>query len=351
MNNNLTSENNNNDFLGEDLDKDQVILSPGQMVMKRFIRNKLAVVGIIILVFMALFCFLGPLFTEYNQTSLFYLVRITDETTGEVTEFEINGKELNAVRQQYKDQKPFILANMRSAPNSKHLLGTDNLGRDTFTRLMYGGRISLVIGFCVVIVEILIGVTLGGIAGYYGGKVDMVIMRLVEIFYAIPFIPLMLIISAVMIQMKISPNVKIYYIMLIMGLIYWAGVARMIRGQILSLREMEYMQAAEAAGIKPAQRIFKHLIPNVMPIIIIIGTMDLGGIILTESTMSYLGVGVPVTQASWGNMVSEVQQLQNALMLHWYMWVPPGLCILFTVLAFNFIGDGLRDAFDPKMKR
>ena len=344
-------ENKVNAFLGEDLEKDQVVLSPAQMVSKRFIRNKLAILGIIILVFMALFSFIGPLLIKYNDSTIFYNVKYTDPETNQEVEFEIDGRDLDATRKKYAGMDLKILSNVKAKPSPSHILGTDNLGRDNFTRLMHGGRVSLVIGFCVVVVELLIGVTLGGIAGYYGGKADMIIMRLVEIFYAIPFIPLMLIISAVMIQMDISPDTKIYYIMLIMGVIYWASVARTIRGQILSLREMEYMQAAEAAGIKPFKRIFKHLIPNVMPIIIIIATMDLGSVILMESTMSFLGVGVPATQASWGNMVSEVQALDGQLINYWYVWIPPGLCILFTVLAFNFIGDGLRDAFDPKMKR
>jgi len=138
--------------------------------------------------------------------------------------------------------------------------------------------------------------------------------------------------------------------MLVMGVLYWAGVARMVRGQILSLREMEFMQAAEATGIRVSRKIFKHLVPNVMPIIIIIATMDLGGIILTESVLSYLGVGISFPYASWGNMVYSVT---NSIILKNYLniWLPPGICILLTVLAFNFIGDGLRDAYDPKMKR
>lgn len=349
--NTSNKQNTANGFLGEDLEKNQVVISPSQMVTKRFIRNKLAVVGIIILIFMTFFSFLGPALIKYNDSTIFYNVEYTDPQTGQTVSFEIDGRELHNTRQKYKGMDLEILSNIKDIPSKAHLLGTDNLGRDNFTRLMYGGRVSLIIGFCVVIVELLIGVTLGGIAGYYGGKADMIIMRLVEMFYAIPFIPLMLIISAIMIQMNISPSTKIYYIMLIMGLIYWASVARTIRGQILSLREMEYMQAAEAAGIKPMKRIFKHLIPNVMPIIIIIATMDLGSVILMESTMSYLGVGVPATQASWGNMVSAVQSLDGQLINYWFVWIPPGICILFTVLAFNFIGDGLRDAFDPKMKR
>jgi len=238
----------------------------------------------------------------------------------------------------------------RAAPSKTHPLGTDQGGRDMLTRLMYGGRVSLLVGLCVVFVELLIGVTLGGLAGYYGGKVDMIIMRMVEIFYAIPFIPLMLIISSIMLQLRISPANKIYYIMFVMGILYWAGVARMIRGQILSLREMEYMQAAEAVGLRTSRKIFKHLIPNVMPLIIVMATMDLGGIILTESTMSFLGVGVAAPYASWGNMVSAVTS-STVMKNNPWIWIPPGICILVTVLAFNFVGDGLRDAFDPKMKR
>ena len=227
----------------DEIERSQVIMSPGQLVMRRFIRNKLAVAGIIVLVFMVLFSFVGPLFMPYDQGTMFYII-----DTGE----EIPGTLLN----QYKDNSPVL--NTKAGPSAAHLLGTDEMARDVFTRLMYGGRVSLLIGICVVVVELVIGVTLGGIAGYYGGIADMIILRLVEIFYAIPFIPLMLIISAVMIQFKISPSSKIYYIMIIMGVLYWAGVARMVRGQILSLREMEYMQAAAATGIRPSRRIFKR---------------------------------------------------------------------------------------------
>ena len=218
------------------------------------------------------------------------------------------------------------------------------------TRIMYGGRISLTVGIVVVFIELVIGVLLGGIAGYYGGVVDMIIMRMVEIFNSIPFIPLMLIIASVMFAASIPPQHKIYYIMAVMGILYWAGVARLVRGQILSLRELEYMQAAEATGIRTSRKILKHLIPNVMPTIILIATMDMGGVILTESVLSFLGVGVAFPYASWGNMVDVVNQsviLKNYINI----WLPPGICILLTVLAWNFIGDGMRDAFDPRMKR
>lgn len=318
----------------DELDEKRVFLTPGQMVMKRFFRNRLAVVGLIILVLMALFCFVGPLFSPYSETEIFYL----DKTTGEEIRMTDSARIVDAV------------LNTKALPSSAHWLGTNEMGQDMFTRLMYGGRISLLVGFVVVAVEMLVGVTLGGVAGYYGGKVDMVIMRLVEIFVSIPFIPLMLILSSLLISLKISPEYKIYYTMFVMGVIYWAGVARMIRGNILSLREMEYMQAAEATGIRTSRKIFKHLIPNVMPIIIVMATMDLGGVILMESTMSFLGIGVGQPYASWGNMVSSVN---DSVVMRSFMniWLPPGICILLTVLAFNFVGDGLRDAFDPKMKR
>ena len=318
----------------ETLEENQLFMTPGQIVARQFFRNKLAVFGLVVLIFMALFCFVGPLFSPYGETEIFYL----NPETGE----EVYMTDSQAVANS--------ILNAKAKPSLAHPLGTNESGHDVLTRLMYGGRISLMVGFVVVIVEMLLGVTMGGIAGYYGGKVDMVIMRLVEMFVSIPFIPLMLIISSLLISLKVSPQDKIYYTMFIMGIIYWAGVARMVRGQILSLREMEYMQAAEATGIRTSRKIFRHLVPNVMPVIIVMDTMDLGGVILMESTMSFLGIGVGMPYASWGNMVQSVND--NVIMRNFMnIWVPPGLCILLVVLAFNFVGDGLRDAFDPKMKR
>lgn len=329
--------------ISDEFERNQVILTPGQLVIKRFIRNRLAVLGLCIIAVMLVFSVIGPLFSPYDQGTLFYRYEVTNDS-GEKETVYIRSDELT------NELAKIAVLDTKSPPSSSHWLGTDKMGRDILTRLMYGGRVSLLIGICVVFFELLIGVTLGGIAGYYGGAVDMIIMRMVEIFYAIPFIPLMLIIASIMLQFKISPNVKIYYIMIIMGIIYWAGVARMIRGQILSLREMEYMQATEAMGLKTSRKIFRHLIPNVMPIIIVMATMDLGGIILTESTMSFLGVGTPETMASWGKMVGAITG-NESLVKYWFLWVPPSICILLTVLAFNFVGDGMRDAFDPKMKR
>lgn len=344
----------------EDYEANQVFMTPGQMVIRRFLRNKLAVVGLGALLFMALFCFVGPLFSPYTETELFYKTNTkVEEDIHYYKKMVFENEEGLTVSQYYnmttgelagKDEIKNIVLDVRATPSRQHWLGTTEMGQDMMTRLMYGGRVSLMVGFVVVIVELLVGVTLGGIAGYYGGKVDMLIMRLVEIFQSIPFIPLMLIISSILISFKISPRDKIYYTMFIMGIIFWAGVARMIRGSLLQVREMEYMLAAEATGIRPMKKIFKHMIPNIMPIIIVMATMDLGSIILMESTMSYLGIGVGVPYASWGNMVSAVN---STIVMRScpYLWVPPGICILITVMAFNFIGDGLRDAFDPRMKR
>ena len=215
---------------------------------------------------------------------------------------------------------------------------------------MYGGRISLIIGFACVFLELLIGIVLGGISGYYGKWVDMLIMRLVDIFYCIPDLPVILILTSVLYQMKVPAAYQIYLLMLAIGFLGWAGVARLIRGQILSLREQEFMLATEASGLKVRDRIFRHLIPNVVPQIIVTATLSIGGVILLESSLSFLGFGVRPPYASWGNMVGTVRN--TSIMVNQpFIWLPAGLCIFFTVMAFNFIGDGLRDAFDPKMKR
>jgi peptide/nickel transport system permease protein len=242
------------------------------------------------------------------------------------------------------------LIRIYSKPSKAHWLGTDANGMDILTRLMYGGRISLLIGFIVILIETALGVIFGGIAGYFGTWVDNLIMRIVDIFYCIPSLPLIIILGSIMDQMKIDPQVRIYIMMLVLGLLGWPGVARMVRGQILSLREQEFMTATEATGISVSRRIFKHLVPNVIPQLIVISTMGLGGIILTESTLSFLGLGVKFPFASWGNIISAVSTV-HVMTNYWFVWIPAGMCILFTVLAFNFIGDGLRDAFDPKMKR
>ena len=236
------------------------------------------------------------------------------------------------------------------APSKAHPLGTDTSGMDMLTRLMYGGRVSLVIGFIVVFIAAFLGVILGGISGYFGGWIDNLIMRVVDIFYCIPSTPLLIILGSAMDAMQVDPQIRMLYLMLILGFLSWPSIARLVRGQILSLREQEFMTATEACGISVSRRIFKHLIPNVIPQLIVTCTMSLGSTILTESTLSFLGLGVKFPFASWGNIINDVN---NAYVLTNYpfIWIPAGVCLLITVLGFNFVGDGLRDAFDPKMKR
>lgn len=237
-----------------------------------------------------------------------------------------------------------------SEPSAKHWLGTDKYGMDMLTRLMYGGRVSLLIGFIVVIIETAIGVIMGGIAGYFGGWVDGLIMRLVDVFYCLPSMPIIIILGAAMDAQRVDPTMRMVYLMLILGILGWAAMARIVRGQILTLREQEFMTATEATGIKVSSRIFKHLIPNVIPQLIVNCTMSLGGVIITEATLSFLGLGVKFPFASWGNIINDVNNT-FVLTTYWFIWIPAGVLLLLTVLAFNLVGDGLRDAFDPKMKR
>lgn len=237
-----------------------------------------------------------------------------------------------------------------SFPSAEHPLGTDGNGMDILTRLMYGGRISLRIGFLVVAISTSIGIVLGGVAGYFGKWVDMLIMRIVDVFNCIPSLPLIIILGSVMDQLRVAPEVRLNILMIILAVLGWPGIARMVRGQILSLREQEFMTATEATGIRVSKRIFKHLVPNIIPQLIVICTLSLGGVILTESVLSFLGVGVKFPFASWGNIINAVSNV-HVMSNYTFVWIPAGICILITVLGFNFIGDGLRDAFDPKAKR
>lgn len=271
-----------------------------------------------------------------------------------LSEVEFDGKTLEITRKNLEwliktSTKTFLIQQYKS-PSKEHLLGTDGNGMDILTRLMYGGRVSLMIGFIVVIIETFLGVILGGISGYFGGWVDNLIMRIVDVFNCIPSTPLIIILGAMMDAMRIDPQVRMIYLMVILGFLGWPGVARLVRGQILSLREQEFMTATEATGLSVYRRIFKHLVPNVIPQLIVICTMGLGSVILTESTLSFLGLGVKFPFASWGNIINAVSNVY-VMTNYWFVWIPAGFCILITVLGFNFVGDGLRDAFDPKMKR
>ena len=260
--------------------------------------------------------------------------------------------EYNAASHKYtiKQSRESRVYDTYASPSKDHWLGTDRNGMDMLTRLMYGGRVSLIIGFIVELIANLIGVIMGGISGYFGGWVDNLIMRIVDIFYCIPSMPILIILGAAMDAQLVDPKIRMLYLMLILGFLSWPGVARMIRGQILSLREQEFMTATEATGIRVSRRIFRHLVPNVIPLLIVSASMGIGSTIIMEATLSFLGLGVKFPFASWGNIINDVN---NTFVLtnYWFIWVPAGFLLLATVLAFNLVGDGLRDAFDPRMKR
>ena len=249
-----------------------------------------------------------------------------------------------------KTETPIEIIRLYEDPSPEHPLGLDNNGMDVMTRLMHGGRVSLLVGFIVIFLEVFIGIIIGGISGYFGDWVDTLLMRFIDLFNSIPFYPMVLIFGSVMDTLEVKPLVRIFLLMFILGLLGWTGVARVVRGQILSLREQDFMVATEATGIRTSRRIFKHLVPNVMPILIVQATAGLGGIIITEATLGFLGLGVKYPLASWGSIINVASDA-FIMTTYWFMWIPAGMLILLTVLGFNFVGDGLRDAYDPKMKR
>lgn len=249
-----------------------------------------------------------------------------------------------------KRETPTELIRIYEAPSTRHPLGLDNNGMDVITRLMYGGQVSLLVGFVVILIETSIGIVVGGISGYFGGWMDTVLMRVVDLVNSIPFLPMVLIFGSVMDTLEVPPRTRIFLLMMVLGLLGWPGVARVVRGQILSLREQDFMVATEATGIRTSRRIFRHLVPNVMPLLIVQATAGLGSIIITEATLGFLGLGVKYPLASWGSIINTASDAY-VMTNFWYMWIPAGGLILLTVLGFNFVGDGLRDAFDPKMKR
>lgn len=297
--------------------------------------------------------------TSGTFLSMDYKTAVTEAIAGQQTSFEyVNADgetEKHTIRMRgnnyivYTEQQTYLI-DMYAAPSAAHPLGTDDHGMDVLTRLMYGGRISLLVGFVVMLLENLLGIVIGGVSGYFGGWVDTLLMRFVDLFNSIPYYPMMIIAGAIMDAFQVPPYTRIFLLMAIMGIMGWTGVARVVRGQILSLREQDFMVATEATGIRVSRRIFKHLVPNVMPLLIVQATMGLGGIILTEATLSFLGLGIKYPLASWGSIINAASNIY-VMTNFWYIWIPAGLLIVLTVLGFNFVGDGLRDAFDPKMKR
>lgn len=223
-------------------------------------------------------------------------------------------------------------------PSRQHWLGTDELGRDVYARLLYGGRVSLTVGLVAVSIYMVIGVVLGAVAGYYGGAVDSAIMRLTDMVMIVPFFPLALTMAA-----ALRPSV--YNTMLVIGLLGWTGVCRLVRGEFLTLRSREYVEAARAVGAGDARIIFRHILPNALGPILVAATLGVGSAILSEAGLSFLGFGVQQPTPSWGNMLAAALSLRVLLREPW-IWLPPGLLIFVAILAVNFVGEGLREALD-----
>jgi peptide/nickel transport system permease protein len=294
--------------------------SPWKVIWRRYRKHKLALAGMVTITLIALACYLAPLYAPYDP-----------------------------VRDISRDENGMILRN--DPPSLQHLMGTDNVGRDVFTRLLYAGQISLTVAFIVTFFSTLIGVTVGAISGYYGGWVDEVIQRFVEFLITIPLLPLLLAFSALLRGLEIpglppewSSAVIITIILTFFG---WMSASILIRGMVLSLRNQEFTEAAKALGLGSLGIITRHMIPNSLAPIIVSATLGLGFVIIIESALSFLGFGIQPPIPTWGNMLNEYQN---------EMWTQPakvfypGLVIFVCVLAFNYVGDGLRDAMDPRLK-
>jgi peptide/nickel transport system permease protein len=279
-------------------------LSQRTLVWRRFRRHKLAMASLVVLLLIGLAVALAPVLTPYNFS------------------------------EQHLDQ-------ILQGPSAKHLLGTDQLGRDELTRLLYGGRVSLLVGLGVALVSAVVGTLAGAAAGYYGGHLDNAIMRLTDLFLSIPLLVLLIIASR-------ATGGHILDIVLVVSLALWMFLARIVRGLFLSLREKEFVEAARAIGSSDMRIIFRHMLPNALGVIIVNVTLTVAIAILTESLLSFLGFGIQPPTPTWGNMLEDGRSLMT--IAGWLVWFP-GLAILVTVLCVNFLGDGLRDALDPTQRR
>ena len=277
--------------------------SPAQMATRRFRRHRLAVLGALVLVVIVALAVLAPVLARYQPTHV----------------------DLYAVRQ---------------GPSSAHWFGTDASGRDVFSRLLYAGRVSLVVGVGAALVSVALGATLGALAGMARGAVDMVIMRLADIVLSFPTIVVIIVLAGIL-----GPSITI--LILAIAVTHWPPTCRVVQGVTLSLRDREYLHAARAGGARTWWLIRTHVLPASLPPVIVSATLAVAQAILLEATLSFLGLGVQPPQASWGNMLTDAQNLTLIQTMPW-LWLPPGIAIAMTVLAVNFVGDGLRDAFDPR---
>jgi len=275
-----------------------------QDVWRRLKKHKLAMVGLVIIIILSVLAIFGPMLSPYS----------------------------------YSDQD---LANANQPPSAEHWFGTDNLGRDLFTRVLYGARISLAIGLVTSIISFVIGVTYGAISGFFGGKIDALMMRFVDILYGLPFL-LYVILLIVIMEPGLGP------IFIALGIVFWLNMARIVRGEILSLKEREFVLAAKTIGANSRRIIMRHLVPNAMGPIIITMTLVIPEAIFSEAFLSYIGLGVSAPIASWGVLASDGYAAIRAY--PWQLFFP-AVFISVTILAFNFLGDGLRDALDPRMRK
>jgi oligopeptide transport system permease protein len=275
-----------------------------QDAWRRLKENKVAMGGLAFIIFITLLAIFGPMFSKFNYYSQDYSV-------------------------------------VNQGPNSVHWFGTDQFGRDIYVRVLYGARISLTVGIVVSILNFSIGVLYGGISGYFGGKVDNIMMRIVDILYTIPMM-----IYVILLMLVLGAGMK--SIILAMAITSWLGMARIVRGQILSLKEQEFVLAARTLGASDARIILRHLIPNSMGPIIVTITLAIPSAIFTEAFLSYIGLGVSAPMASWGTLASEAME---GYMLYPYQLFFPAGAICLTLFAFQLLGDGLRDALDPKMRK
>jgi peptide/nickel transport system permease protein len=272
-----------------------------QIFTRRFFRHKLAVASLIVLFLLYLFAILAPFVTPYNFDAI-------------------------------------DLKNSNNPLSLEHIMGTDELGRDELTRIIYGGRISLMVGTVVALMASMIGTAIGVLAGYYGKVLDNILMRFTDLILSLPLLPLLIVVAAVR-----GPGMV--GIIVILAILTWTYVARLVRASFLSIREEDYVQAARAVGASDIRIIFRHMLPNAVAPIIVNTTLMVGTAILIESVLSYLGFGIQPPTPSWGNMLYNAKTTMRL-----YPWLTyfPGLMIVITVLCFNFVGDGLRDALDPK---
>lgn len=271
-------------------------------VLRKMFANQLSIVGLVIFVVILVACVAAPLFTQYSSTKV-------------------------------------DLRNILQAPDATHILGTDKIGRDIFARILYGGRISIAVGFGSALLATVIGVSLGAIAGYLGGTFDGVVMKVSEVLMAFPQMILVLILVTITGQ-------SLWNLIFIFSLTGWPSMYRMTRSQMLSLREEEYVQSLKAFGIGPVRIAFKHILPNAIGPIFVNITLSTAMFILQETSLSFLGLGVPLEVATWGNILNAAQDLM-ILRDAWWVWLPNGIIVTLFVISINFIGDGLRDATDP----